>query len=124
MCEKTPNQIGLLFEPFERRDDMRGEFVARFTAEMLQVMLFDRRPDLLIGIELWAIRGQLFQLDDALIFRMQKGLDGLAAMDRRPIPDPRHRRRRGVPHLSQQPHHVVALIAALLNLIAQVSGLR
>ena len=74
MLEKTPNQIGLLFEPFERRDDMGGEFVARFAAEILQFMFFDIRPDLLIGIEFRAIRRQLFQLDDAMIFRLQKVL--------------------------------------------------
>ena len=124
MLEKTPNEIGSLFQSFERRDDMGGEFVAGFATHILQFMFFDRGPDLLIRIEFRTVGGQLFQLNEAMMFGAQKGVDRLSAMNRRAIPDHRHGRRVRLPNLPQKSHHVLAMIAAVLDVIVQVAGLR
>ena len=124
MSEKTPNQLWLMFESFERRDDMGFEFIARFTTQIGQFMLFDRRPDLLIRIEFRTVGGQLFQPNDAMIVCLQKGFDDRAAMDRGSIPDHGQSARGRLTHLPQKPHDVLALIAAVLYLIVQVAGRR
>ena len=78
MLEKTPNEIGSLFQSFERRDDMGGEFVAGFATHILQFMFFDRGPDLLIRIGFRTVGGQLFQLNRPVILRPQEGVDRVA----------------------------------------------
>jgi hypothetical protein len=91
------------------------------TAPVTQLDPFEVAPDPLVGIHVWRITGQGLEVETLGRARGQEGLDGLAAMDRRTIPDHQKLPRDVVQQVFEKTHDVASLESAGLDVEQQAA---
>ena len=95
--------------------------VKMITVQAAQISHFDgfkQIPDAFIGIEVWRIGRQLFQMNGWRTAFRQEGLDLITAMNRRPIPDRQQSRAPVALHLFEKLHTLYPVSAWVRTKVA------
>ena len=101
-----------------------GQFIERVADRVAQLDAFEMPPYSFIGIEIWRVGGQPFQMQACGFRRGEKGTYLCAAMDRRPIPDHGDRPRHVAQQVAQERDHLCGADAVAVNLHQKASILR
>lgn len=111
----------LVTQTLFRAPQRNGQLAQVAAAEVAQLDALEIVPDALVGVQLRRVAGQLLQLQASGSTGAQKVLDGLAAMDRRPIPDDQQLATEFAQQHAQKAHHIVRVIGSLLGLHEQAT---
>ena len=85
--DAAAEDVALVAEPLDSQAQFEPQRVQIGAAEVAQFDVLEIVPDALVGIQVRGVARQLLQLEPRRGPLRQEVLDGLGAMDRRPIPD-------------------------------------
>ena len=88
--DAAAEDLALVTEPLDGQSQFEPQVVQIGAAEVAQFDVLEIVPDALVGIQVRGVARQLRQLEAGRRALRQEVLDGLSAMDRRPIPDHEH----------------------------------
>lgn len=85
--DAAAEDLALVAKPLDGQAQFEPQLVQIGTAEVAQFDVLEIVPDALVGIQVRGVARQLLQLEPRRRPLRQEVLNGLGAMDRRPIPD-------------------------------------
>lgn len=86
------------------------------TAEVAELDPFELLPDAFVRIQLWGIGWQTLQMDAGRCSIREEFLDGMAAVDRRSIPENHHLARDFPQQMFQKGHDIVRVHRVVLRM--------
>ena len=100
--DAATEDLALVAEPLDGQAQFKPQLVQIGAAEVAQLDVLEIVPDALVGIQVRGVARQLRQLEARRRALRQEVLDGLSAMDRRPIPDHEHLARNLAQQMAQK----------------------
>jgi len=85
--DAAAEDLALVAEPLDGQAQFQAQVVQIGAAEVAQFDVLEIVPNALVGIQVRGVARQLLQLEPRRTALRQEVLDGLSAVDRRPIPD-------------------------------------
>jgi hypothetical protein len=112
--------LRLLAQALHPVSELDGKVIDIAAAEVSKLDMLEVRPDHLVGVQVGRVSGEALQVQPSRSSSGEKVLHDLSAVDSVAVPNDRQLPRNEPKEMSEERHHVLALVGAVLDVEEQL----